>query len=307
MLRISAIHALACLCLFATLHAHATDDTASLSHAAQQAFGQGQWQEAADLYIRLVAQDPSVGNLWHLARADIGAGRAADAKPVLQQALAKDSGDLHSLFYMAAALAKTGDQDGAFAYLGKSVQAGLPMQSIDAFPDLAGLHTDPRYAALAAEADKLQHPCPGDPAYRAFDFWVGDWDVYVDGAKTSAHNRISLELHGCLIHEHWSGGGKGESFNYYNANTSKWHQNYVDESGSTVWYEGTLTAPGVMHMEGGYANSNGSTGLARVTWTSNPDGSVRHFIERSTDDGKTWNVYFDAVYRKPADAAKENH
>lgn len=301
MLRTSAACAFACLCSLVAPYAGA-DDAASSREAAQQAYGQGRWQEAADLYSHLVAQDPSVTNLWHLGRADLGAGHAADAKPVLQQALAKDPGDLHSLFYMAAALAKTGDADGAFAYLERSVHAGLPMQSIDAFPDLAGLHADPRYAALAAEADKLAYPCPHDPRYRAFDFWVGDWDVYVDGAKTSAHNDISMELHGCLIHERWSGGGLGESFNYYNANTGKWHQNYVDDGGSTVWYEGAPTAPGVMRMQGGYANADGSTGLARVTWTANADGSVHHFIERSTDGGKTWKVYFDAVYRKPAAA-----
>ena len=55
-----------------------------------------------------------------------------------------------------------------------------------------------------------------------------------------------------------------------------------------------------MHMEGGYANVDGTTGLARVTWTRNPDGSVHHFIERSTDGGKTWGIYFDAVYRPAA-------
>ena len=277
-------------------------DTA-LQQSAERAYAQADWSGAADLYMKLVQQEPSVPNLWHLGRADLGSGRYADARRVLQQALAADPGDLHALFYLAAVLAKTGDKDGAFKYLEKSVQAGLPMASVDAFPELMDLHADPRYAALAAEADKLQHPCPDDPGYRAFDFWVGDWDVYIGGAKTSAHNRITLELHGCLVHERWSGGGQGESFNYYNAHTRHWYQNYVDEGGSTVWYEGAPTAPGVMHMEGGYANQDGSTGLARVTWTRMPDGSVHHYIERSTDGGKTWNVYFDAYYRKASDAA----
>lgn len=278
------------------------DARADLAADAAAAYNQAQWQQAADLYKKLVQQDPGTGNLWHLARADIGSGRYADARQAAQQALAKDPQDLHSLFYMAVALAKTGDKDGAFAYLGKGVQAGLPMQSIDAFPGLDELRADPRYAGLAAEAEKLAHPCPGDLGYRAFDFWVGDWDVYSpDGVRSSSHNLVTLELHGCLVHEHWSGGGNGESFNYYNAHTRRWYQNWVDEGGSTVWYEGASTAPGVMHMEGGYANPDGSTGKARVTWTRMPDGSVHHFIERSIDGGKTWNVYFDAYYRKSAD------
>jgi tetratricopeptide (TPR) repeat protein len=272
---------------------------ADLMGDARAAYTQAQWRQAADLYKELVQQDPSLDNLWHLGRAQIGNGQAADAEATLQRALTQDPNDLRSLFYMAVALTRTGDRDGAFAYLDRGVKAGLPMQSVDAFPDLSVLHDDARYAALAAEADRLQHPCPTDPAYRAFDFWVGDWDVYTpDGVRSNtSHNLITLELHGCLVHERWSGGGFGESFNYYNAHTRHWHQNYVDESGSTVWYEGASTAPGVMHMEGGYANQDGSTGLARVTWTKMPDGSVHHFIERSTDGGRTWSVYFDAYYR----------
>ena len=149
---------------------------------------------------------------------------------------------------------------------------------------------------LRASAQKA-YPCQGDARFRAFDFWVGNWDVYAAG-RVVGHNLVSLEMHGCLIHEHWSGGGVGESFNYYDAHAGKWRQNWVDENGGIVWYEGQASANGVMHMEGGYANADGSSGLARVTWTANPDGSVHHVIERSTDAGKTWNPYFDALYKK---------
>jgi hypothetical protein len=272
---------------------------ADLSADARQAYGQGHWQEAADLYKKLVQQDPSADNLWHLGRAELGLGQDAAARDVLQQSLAQAPTDLHAQFYMAVALAKTGDKDGAFGWLEKAVKQGLPGPSIDN-PGLAGLHGDPRYASLMAEADKLAHPCPTDPRYRAFDFWVGDWDVYVGGQKTGAHSHISSELSGCLIRERWDGGGLGESLNYFDAHAGKWRQNYVDDGGSTVWYEGGPTGPGVMHMEGGYANADGSTGPARVTWTKNPDGSVHHYIERSTDGGKTWSVYFDATYRSAA-------
>jgi tetratricopeptide (TPR) repeat protein len=276
---------------------------ADLLTDARTAYGQGQWQQAADMYGRLVSQDPSAENLWHLGRADIGIGKDEDAKRVLQQSLAKAPGDLHAQFYLAVTLAKTGDKDGAFSWLEKGIKQGLPGSSIAANPGLASLHDDPRYASLLAEAEKLAHPCPTDPRYRAFDFWVGDWDVYVAGEKTSAHNHISMDLQGCLIRERWTGGGDGESLNFFNPYTGKWHQSYVDDSGSTVWYDGGPVAIGLMHMEGGYANIDGSTGLARVTWTRNPDGSVHHFIERSTDGGRNWDVYFDAVYRAAAPAS----
>ncbi len=294
---IYALAAMAAAGFCVTAHADLVTD-------ARDAYGQGHWQQAADLYGQLTAQDPSAENLWHLGRADIGIGKDQDARQALQQSLAKAPDDLHAQFYMAVALAKTGDKDGAFSWLEKTVKQGLPGQSIASNPGLVSLHDDPRYAALLAEAEKLAHPCPTDPRYRSLDFWVGDWDVYSCGEKTGAHNHISSDLSGCLIRERWSGGGDGESLNFFNPHTGKWHQSYVDDSGSTVWYDGGLTAPGIMHMEGGYANIDGSTGLARVTLTRNADGSVHHYIERSTDGGKTWSVYFDAEYRPAAPASK---
>jgi hypothetical protein len=36
----------------------------------------------------------------------------------------------------------------------------------------------------------------------------------------------------------------------------------------------------------------------KMTFFRLPDGSVRQLGERSTDDGKTWSVTFDLLYRK---------
>lgn len=277
--------------------AWATDSSGDLKISAQQAYSQGQWQTAADLYGQLAKQDPSAENLWHLGRADLGLGHDQDAKVALQQALAKDPGSLYGQIYLAMALDRTGDSDGAFSYLEKAVKQGLPPASLQSNPGLAHMRTDKRFGGILALAEKVAHPCQDDPRFRAFDFWTGDWDVYA-GGQLVGHNLVTLEMHGCLIHEHWSGGGVGESFNYYDAHAGKWRQNWVDENGGIVWYEGQASANGVMHMEGGYANADGTSGLARVAWTTNPDGTVHHVIERSVDGGKTWSHYFDALYKK---------
>ena len=34
----------------------------------------------------------------------------------------------------------------------------------------------------------------------------------------------------------------------------------------------------------------------RMTFTPRDDGSVRQFLEESTDGGKTWSVWFDGRY-----------
>ena len=46
--------------------------------------------------------------------------------------------------------------------------------------------------------------------------------------------------------------------------------------------------------------AGGGRQLERITWTSNPDGTVRQHWEQSTDGGKTWTTAFDGLYRKKA-------
>jgi hypothetical protein len=89
----------------------------------------------------------------------------------------------------------------------------------------------------------------------------------------------------------------GESFNYFDAANGKWRQNWVDENGGLVWYEGEVL-DGAMHFHGENWGPTGAKSLARVTLTPQPDGSVHHFVESSSDGGKTWTVGFDAVYVK---------
>ena len=42
------------------------------------------------------------------------------------------------------------------------------------------------------------------------------------------------------------------------------------------------------------------TTINRVTWTPNPDGSVRQHWQSSEDNGKTWSDVFDGLYVKRA-------
>ena len=54
-----------------------------------------------------------------------------------------------------------------------------------------------------------------------------------------------------------------------------------------------------MRVFGGSAPPDGtphSAISARVTWTRKDDGTVHHYIEQSTDGGKTWQTFFDGIY-----------
>ena len=118
------------------------------------------------------------------------------------------------------------------------------------------------------------------------------------------HSRIESVRGGCAIAEHWSSArgsqGDGKSYNQYNAGLRKWEQFWVDASGSRLVLAGSF-ADGAMVLEGRHEpDAQGKAGRERITWTANADGSVRQLWESSKDEGASWSVSFDGLYRRRA-------
>ena len=146
----------------------------------------------------------------------------------------------------------------------------------------------------------VQLPCAG-PDYHAFDFWVGEWDVFPNGSSTQvATSSIESMFLGCAIRETWKPlkGGGGGSFSHYDAERRYWRQAWVDATGARVDFDGG-PVDGRMVLTGHWANvvAKGQDGLIRMTYSKQSDGSVRQHGEQSTDQGLTWTTSFDFIYR----------
>jgi hypothetical protein len=151
--------------------------------------------------------------------------------------------------------------------------------------------------ATAAQAQN----CNG-PEYRQFDFWVGEWEVTYQGKK-AGENRITKEEKGCLIHEHWTGrGSSGQSMNFYDRSTGKWHQVWVDNTGGVLNLSGTY-ADRRLHYTGPAREEGGKHLIDDLTFFNNADGTVRQLWRVSADGGSTWETVFDGLYRKKAGSA----
>ena len=155
-------------------------------------------------------------------------------------------------------------------------------------------------AVLAASvAGATPPPCSG-AEHHQFDFWVGDWTVVrADNGKYAGQNRIESVLGGCALHENWVGaaGGKGNSYNAYDATRGVWHQTWVDSSGELLVLEGKLT-DGKMVLAGEQKGADGKPLINRITWSPLPDGTVRQRWDVSTDGGKSWSASFDGIYSR---------
>lgn len=137
-----------------------------------------------------------------------------------------------------------------------------------------------------------------DPAYRQFDFWIGEWQVHTPDGKLAGTNHIAREYGGCVLHERYTTPRSyaGESLNTYDAARGVWHQTWVDNEGVLLLLEGRFGA-GQMRLEGESKGADGKITRHRITWTPNTDGTVRQFWE-STDGAGQWVTAFDGRYSR---------
>lgn len=156
--------------------------------------------------------------------------------------------------------------------------------------------------ALAAQNQPAPGPRPDCSAaeYRQLDFWVGEWNVTISGRQVGT-NVITREEKGCLVHEHWrdARGGTGQSFNYFDRADRKWHQVWVADNGAVLDLAGTY-ADGKLTYTGESAGPGGGRAMNELSFSPNPDGTVRQFWRVSTDSGATWRVVWDGLYTRRA-------
>lgn len=163
-------------------------------------------------------------------------------------------------------------------------------------------------AAAAAPPPTAPPPACASDAHRAFDFWVGEWDVYGSANPDTkvAESRIERVSAGCVIREHWMPlrGGDGVSMTFLNPATGRWEQVWVGNDGNRAdFHGGMVDAKMVLTGYWRGAGPNGTDLLTRMTYSRLEDGSVRQFGEGSTDHGVSWQTSFDLTYRpKPKDS-----
>lgn len=151
-------------------------------------------------------------------------------------------------------------------------------------------------------------PACASEAHAAFDFWVGEWDVFASGTDSKvATSRIERVATGCAIRETWMQppGGGGTSITLLNHRSGRWEQVWIGGDGKRVDFSGGMV--GTAMILTGYwdkVGPNGEDQIIRMTYSPLADGSVRQFGEASSDHGMTWLPSFDFNYRARKDAGQ---
>lgn len=135
-------------------------------------------------------------------------------------------------------------------------------------------------------------------AHRAFDFWLGNWQVYKPDGSIAGKNRVQQAHNGCVITEQYStaSGFSGQSINIYDKQRKLWHQSWADSSGSLLLLEGKALDDG-MALSGSSLQADGSELRHQIRWTALPDGTVRQLWQTKSQTTE-WQTVFDGHYRK---------
>lgn len=279
-------------------------------NAAKTAFQNQDYAQAISLYhayLDQVGQD-TLGKGVELAEANNGLGVSMvltglyeAAIPYLLKALTLNfSVPNQTNLNLAKAYFQTHQPDKGFICLNNAVDNGfVNLQKLNdkEFDDVRDS------TAFSAIKDKIMqriYPCLNDANYRKFDFWVGDWEVFVNDQKVG-DSHITKEDGGCAIHEYYStkpSPYSGHSINYYNPMDKKWHQNWVGSSGDVTHFVEVSSGNGIMDFMADNLDVSGQIKKTRMTFTYDVGrGTVRQYIQDSRDGGITWTVVFDGEYR----------
>lgn len=267
------------------------------AQAAEAHFAAERWGEAAAAYEAVVAAAPANGEAWsRLGISRFHLGLYAEALAAFAEAKAAGYGSVLQFALTARAHEGLGQREQAMAVLDELVGLGLSPGELRSNPVFAPFREDAGFPALVAKAEATAFPCKAEPESAQFDFWIGEWGVYVQGQRRGS-SRIEALPGGCVIVESYEnpGGFAGKSLNFYDPELGEWRQIWADNGGNVIFYQGG-PRDGGMAFEGEGWGRRSPKGLSRMIFTPNDDGSVRQLIERSDDGGETWSVYFDGRY-----------
>ncbi len=272
---------------------------------ANERYQAGDWSGAERAYAAVVRTAPSPQVHFKLAVSLSELKRYKEAIPHFQDAEKLGYPPAQTALRLAVAFAHTSDRDAAFRELTRAAGLGLTAlpPPLDTDSAIAALRPDPRFAAFETALDRNARPCEHDVRYSQLDFWVGEWDARGVNAPPSAppSSSVITKIHsGCVILETWrSPGYSGQSFNLYDRARDRWHQTWVDSTGGLHEYWGALIG-GNMVYEGMIPPAPGQSGMqkTRMTFFNLGPDQVRQLVERSSDDGKTWQVSYDFIYTR---------
>ena len=275
-----------------------------LKQAALDNYNNQKWEAAAKNYLKYLKKNDGDSSDWYnLAISKSRLEEYNDAVKYFEEAKSRNYNKQFIYVGISKAYAAAKDEANMMSTLKKGSEDGLVTYAIlTSDPAFASYQQSAEFKSILKKVELNAYPCLSDENCRHFDFWLGEWDVYVNGNKVG-ENSITMAKGGCAIHENYttSRNYAGQSINFYDRVDEKWHQHWVGTGTDIYNYVETDRGPGMLEFLSKYRNGQGGISLSKLTFTLNEDGTVRQFFENSNDEGKTWTPAFDGLYKRKTD------
>jgi tetratricopeptide (TPR) repeat protein len=284
-----------------------TNNPAPVPREADSLYFNMKYGEAASKYIDFIKQNPQATNvtLSRLAYCFHFTGKYNEAVKYYEKVLTNKptvslKGTLFSRMAMTYSMKK--EKQKALIYLDSANANGyLNSYEMEAFKDFAFIRTEPKFKLIYEEVYKRAFPCKTRPHARDFDFWIGEWDVYLNSypnhrVGSSVIQNVSGE---CTILENWQAFNNpfnGKSQNWYDTTTKKWTQLWIGAGGGYQYYTDGEYKDGAMRFKFNGPDANGVIQPGNFIFYNLGADKVRQYQELSIDSGKTFRVSYDFIY-----------
>jgi tetratricopeptide (TPR) repeat protein len=196
----------------------------------------------------------------------------------------------------------------AMKYLQLALQSGYSnVSELENHADFATLRSTQDFKKIVEQANSNAFPCLSDKKAREFDFWVGEWDVYLAGTtQVVGESKIEIASGGCMILENWKAIGpqqhNGKSMNYINQQSGKWEQLWIGSNGLNInnpqkFIDGEYK-DGAMRFMFEQVDNAGKKQIGRFIFFNEGPDQVRQFNEISSDGGATWTTVYNFTYKR---------
>lgn len=199
------------------------------------------------------------------------------------------------LYNLACSYALAGKERKAIKSLEKAVDNGFNQVSLmRTDPDLVAIRDHKKFETIVSSAKSIENI----PEAQAFDFWVGEWEVFNPSNQKMGDSKIEKILKGGVILENWSGaaGFTGKSFNHYHIDSGKWIQYWVDQSSSRIHYEGNFNQELNAIVFYAVTESKNDPPIRKLTFFDLSPDSVRQFSEVRSNGEAEWSTEYDFTY-----------
>jgi hypothetical protein len=245
------------------------------------------------LHLNRLAYTELMSKNYPSAESHLNRALASHPSPALRASI------LSRLARVSAVQNKTSD---AVVLLDSAVANGyISYPELDTLDDFSKIRNSAAFIAVRNRLYNSIYPCYQDKRAHEFDFWIGEWDVYVTGTNAYAGNSVIQQISGgCAILENWqSAVSEGKSLNFIDDSTHKWKQVWVGSypNGKQDFVNGEYK-DSVMRFSFTTPDAQGRAMQGKFSFFNQGPNQVRQLNETSPDGGKTWTVAYDFTYKR---------